>query len=101
MSERANARLLTGTTRDTVSNAVTGSTFHPTPQAATVAPAVLNLARTSDTLTVRYDHDRLVSPSQMHRFPPASDPKRTGRSETGLPATRVPAQRVHALVVCT
>ncbi|CAB3744713.1 hypothetical protein LMG3441_06209 [Achromobacter kerstersii] len=44
ISERAKARLLTAAVCDTVSNAVTGSTFHPVLHAATVAPDALYLA---------------------------------------------------------
>ncbi|MNL53543.1 hypothetical protein D3C87_1768010 [compost metagenome] len=51
-SARPNARFPLASVCTTVSNAVTGSTFQPTPHAATVAPAALYLASTSDTVTV-------------------------------------------------
>ncbi len=100
ISERANAKLSPASVTDTVSNAVTDSTFQPAPQSATAAPGVLYFARTSATDTVGYDQFFVRSPSQTHRSPAASEPKRTGRSLTEFPPAMVAPQRAHVFEVC-
>ncbi|MNT96868.1 hypothetical protein D3C72_2390640 [compost metagenome] len=91
--------MLSAATWETVSNAVTGSTFQPLAQPATDASVALPFAITSDTVTDGYDQALFNSPSQIHRAPFESDPNRTGMSDPTPPASIVAPCRPHTLLV--